>query len=106
MRGAAAFQIYEPSRFPDYVEAMFRALWVEEKNMGDPTVIARTLTGNGFSAEQIGTWTSDPAVKQKLIDDTNAAVERGLFGTPTMFVSGAMFFGQDRLDFVEEALAA
>jgi 2-hydroxychromene-2-carboxylate isomerase len=45
-------------------------------------------------------------VKQKLIDDTNAAVERGLFGAPTMFVDGTMFFGQDRLDFVEEALAA
>jgi 2-hydroxychromene-2-carboxylate isomerase len=106
MRGAAAFQMYEPSRFPEYARAMFHALWVEEKNMGDPAVVAQTMTGNGFSAEQIGTWTNDPAVKQKLIDDTNAAVERGLFGAPTMFVSGAMFFGQDRLDFVEEALAA
>jgi 2-hydroxychromene-2-carboxylate isomerase len=106
MRGATAMQMHEPSRLRDYAGAMFRALWVEEKNMGDPGVVAQTLSSNGFSAEQIGTWTSDPAVKQKLIDDTNAAVERGLFGVPAMFVSGAMFFGQDRLDFVEEALAA
>ncbi len=74
--------------------------------MGDPAIFAQTVSSNGFNAEQIGTWISDPAVKQKLLDDTNAAVERGLFGVPTMFVADEMFFGQDRLNFVEEALRA
>jgi 2-hydroxychromene-2-carboxylate isomerase len=106
MRAATAVQMHEPARIEALANAMFRAIWVEEKNMGDPAVAAQTLASNGFNPEQIGTWTSDPAVKQKLIDDTNAAVERGLFGAPTMFVDGTMFFGQDRLDFVEEALAA
>lgn len=106
MRGAAGFQLYEPSRLPDYAATMYRAIWVDEKNMGDPAVVAQTLSAGGFNAEQVGTWAADPAVKQKLMDETAAAVQRGLFGAPTMFVSDAMFFGQDRLDFVEEALAA
>jgi 2-hydroxychromene-2-carboxylate isomerase len=106
MRGAAAIQIHEPPRLPDYIGTMFRALWVDEENMGDPAIVAKAQAASGFDAGQIASWCGDPAVKQKLIDDTNAAVGRGLFGVPTIFVSGAMFFGQDRLDFVEEALAA
>ncbi len=106
MRAATAVQMHEPARLPHLLAALYRALWVDGKNMGDPATFAQILTASGFNPEQIGTWTNDPAVKQKLIDDTNAAVERGLFGAPTMFVTGVMFFGQDRLDFVEEALAA
>jgi 2-hydroxychromene-2-carboxylate isomerase len=106
MRGVVAIQMHEPSRLKDFVGALFGALWVDGKNMGDPSIVTQTLSASGFSAEQVGTWSSDPVVKQKLIDDTKAAVERGLFGVPTLFVSDAMFFGQDRLDFVEEALAA
>ncbi len=50
---------------------------------------------NGIGADEI---------KQRLIANTTAAVERGVFGAPTFFVEDEMFFGQDRLDFVEEAL--
>jgi 2-hydroxychromene-2-carboxylate isomerase len=74
--------------------------------MSDAAVAAQVMAAAGFNPEQIGTWVSDPAVKQKLTDETNAAVERGLFGAPTLFVDGQMYFGQDRLHFVEEALAA
>ena len=48
--------------------------------------------------------TQKPEVKQELISNTEQAVEIGLFGAPTMFVDGEMFFGQDRLQFVEAAL--
>ncbi len=106
MRSATAVQMHEPARLPEYAAVIFRGMWGDGLNMGDPTIFAQTVSSNGFNAEQIGTWISDPAVKQKLLDDTNAAVERGLFGVPTMFVAGEMFFGQDRLNFVEEALAA
>jgi 2-hydroxychromene-2-carboxylate isomerase len=90
----------------DYIGLVFRSMWVNGLDMTDPAVFATAVAAHGYNAEQIGTWISDPAVKQKLLEDTNAAVERGLFGVPTMFVAGKMFFGQDRLDFVEEALAA
>jgi 2-hydroxychromene-2-carboxylate isomerase len=48
----------------------------------------------------------DPAVKAELVANTEAAVARGVFGAPTLFIDGAMYFGQDRLDFIEEALQA
>ena len=50
--------------------------------------------------------TTDPAIKEALKANTEEAVRRGAFGAPTMFVGDQMFFGQDRLDFVREALAA
>ena len=50
--------------------------------------------------------TQEDDVKTELRERSDAAVERGLFGIPTMFVNGEMFFGQDRLEFVREALAA
>jgi 2-hydroxychromene-2-carboxylate isomerase len=106
MRSATAIQTHEPARLVDYIGLVFRSMWVNGLDMTDPAVFATAVAAHGYNAEQIGTWISDPAVKQKLLEDTNAAVERGLFGVPTMFVAGKMFFGQDRLDFVEEALAA
>ena len=48
---------------------------------------------------------ADPVVKDRLRADTEAAAARGMFGAPTMFVGATMYWGQDRLDFVREALA-
>ncbi len=106
MRAATGVQMHEPARLPAFADAMYKAIWVESLNMNDPAVVTGAIAAAGFNAEQAGTWIADPAVKEKLIHETNAAVERGLFGAPTMFVGGVMFFGQDRLDFVDEALAA
>ena len=49
-------------------------------------------------------WSADPEVKAQLVATTEEAVARGVFGAPTFFVGEQMFFGQDRLDFVREAL--
>jgi len=103
MRGAAGIQMYDPGRFLDYVGAIYRAMWVDGLDMGQPATVARVLAASGL--DQVTDWIADPAVKQKLLDDTNLAAARGLFGVPTMFVGDAMFFGQDRLDFVEEEVA-
>ena len=91
---------------PAYNEAVFRAVWVDEKNMGDPEVIGAVLTEAGLDTAAIFAGAQDAAIKQDLIDRTEAAVARGIFGAPSIFVGDALFFGQDRLDFVEEALAA
>jgi 2-hydroxychromene-2-carboxylate isomerase len=85
---------------------MFRAMWVEPTNLGDPTVLASTLRGAGFDADAFVALVGDPEVKAKLIANTEAAVARGVFGAPTMFVGDEMHFGQDRLDFVREAARA
>ena len=104
MRIAAGLQMRAPGEFRRYVDAMFHAMWVEPCNLGDPAVVAAALTKAGFDAAAFAALAGDAEVKAKLISLTEDAVKRGVFGAPTMFVGNEMFFGQDRLDFVREAL--
>ena len=106
MRGAVGLQMRDPQRFMPYVNAVFRAMWVEPVNLGDPTVLASTLGAAGFEADSFMPLVGDAEVKAKLIANTESAVARGVFGAPTCFVGREMFFGQDRLDFVREAATA
>lgn len=103
MRGAVAMKM--DGQLERYLDVIFPAIWVEGRNMGDAAVIAETLAAGGFDVDAFQTRIQEDAVKQALIDATTEAVERGAFGAPTFFIDGEMFFGQDRLDFVEEALA-
>ena len=104
MRGAAGLQLRDPQALMRYVDAVFNAMWVQPCNMGDPAVLAQVLGAAGFEAEPFMALVSDPEVKAALVATTEEAVARGAFGAPTVFVGDAMFFGQDRLDFVREAL--
>jgi 2-hydroxychromene-2-carboxylate isomerase len=104
MRGALWAAATE--HLEQYNKAMFEAVWVEQKNMADPEVITQVLEKAGFEAKPIIEATGQPEIKQALIDATNEAVERGVFGAPTMFVGKEMFFGQDRLEWVARALGA
>ncbi|MDP3814965.1 2-hydroxychromene-2-carboxylate isomerase [Pseudomonas sp.] len=103
MRGAAGYLGSE--RFLPYVQTIFEALWVQQKNLGKPEVVAEVLSAAGFSPAEFEQLVNDEAVKQRLKDNTEEAVKRGAFGAPTFFVGSEMHFGQDRLDFVAEALA-
>ncbi|MGI9436083.1 MAG: 2-hydroxychromene-2-carboxylate isomerase [Geminicoccaceae bacterium] len=89
-----------------YNQAMFEACWADARNMNDPAEIMATLKEGGFDAEMVASTIQEPEVKQALIQATQTAVDRGAFGVPTIFVADQMHFGQDRLDFVEQALAA
>ena len=104
MRGALGLQMREPDRMVPYVDAVFQALWVDGKNMNDALTVTQVLQQAGFDPEQLLALTSDPAVKDQLKVVTQEAVARGVFGAPTFFVGTQMFWGQDRLDFVTEAL--
>ena len=106
MRAAAGVQLRQPERFQDLLRAVFTAIWVEERNLNDAAVAAMVLAEAGFDAAQIVALAGDADVKAALRATTEEAVARGVFGAPTMFVGTEMFFGQDRLDFVREALAA
>jgi 2-hydroxychromene-2-carboxylate isomerase len=90
----------------DYLDRVFDAIWVEKKNMGDAAVVEQVLADAGLDAGALIARSQDPAVKAELVANTEAAVARGVFGAPTLFMDGAMYFGQDRLDFIEEALQA
>jgi 2-hydroxychromene-2-carboxylate isomerase len=64
------------------------------------------LTQNGFDPNEVLAMTADETVKAALKENTEEAVQRGVFGAPSMFIGDQLFFGQDRLDFVLEALLA
>lgn len=106
MRGACGMLMRQPDDFERYLDAVFRAMWVEPRNLGDAEVLAAVLTQAGFDTAAFMALVSDPEVKAELVARTEASVARGVFGAPTCFVGRQMFFGQDRLDFVQEALAA
>ena len=106
MRGATALQMRRPAEFLRYLDVIERAMWEAPKNLGDPAVLAATLAAAGFDADELAAGVGDPEVKARLVATTDEAVGRGVFGAPTFFVGDAMFFGQDRLDFVREALLA
>lgn len=105
MRAAAAVQLRTPQRLAEYVDAVFKAIWIDGLNLNDPVVAAQALANAGFDPVQVLGWAGEAEVKAALRANTEEAVARGVFGAPTMFVGGEMFFGQDRLDFVREALA-
>ncbi len=96
----------DDERFNAYVEAMFAAMWAQPRNLGDPAELATALTANGFDAAEMLALADDDGIKARLKATTEDAVARGVFGAPTFFVGGEMFFGQDRLDWVEAAVTA
>jgi 2-hydroxychromene-2-carboxylate isomerase len=106
MRMAMGLSMREPQRLFAFVDAVYRAIWVQERNMNDPAVVAQVLQEAGFEPQAMLELANDPEVKQGLKSQTEAAVARGVFGAPTFFVGDDMYWGQDRLDFVKEALEA
>lgn len=84
-----------------YVNAVLKGFWEDGLKMDDPAVMQDVLTRAGLDGAALIARTQDPAVKQALAANTDAAVTRGAFGIPTFFVGEEMFFGKDRLGQVE-----
>jgi 2-hydroxychromene-2-carboxylate isomerase len=104
MRGAVAAQglgCAEP-----YVDAMFAAMWEQGRAMDDDDEIAAVLAAAGLDAAAITQAAQTPEVKAGLVANTEAAHQRGAFGSPTFFVGDQIYFGKDRLRDVEEAIVA
>ena len=102
MRGAVVAE--SQGILPRYTDAVFAGMWRDGEKMDDDAVLARVLGAAGIDPARLLPRIAEDAVKQTLKSYTEAAVKRGVFGAPTFFVDGEMFFGQDRLDFVEDAL--
>lgn len=86
-------------------EALLNALWEDGVSAGDPDALATAASAAGLDARAILAATQEDAVKQRLIANTDSAVERGAFGIPTFFVGDEMWFGKERLGQIEEFLA-
>ncbi|MEM7016292.1 MAG: 2-hydroxychromene-2-carboxylate isomerase [Pseudomonadota bacterium] len=103
MRGAIVAQ--REGIFEKYVDEVYRHMWAAPKKMDDPEVIRAALTESGIDADVIFEGIQDPEMKQGLIANTENAVERGVFGSPSFFAGDELFFGKDQLrDFEEEIM--
>jgi 2-hydroxychromene-2-carboxylate isomerase len=103
MRAAVAAQL--EGVFEKYVEAAFHHMWREPKKMDDPEIATKALTASGLDGTKLLTRAQEPEVKAKLLENTQSAVERGAFGSPTFFVGKEMFFGKEQLREVEEVVS-
>jgi 2-hydroxychromene-2-carboxylate isomerase len=102
MRGAVAAEF--EGVFAPYVDAMFRNMWAEPKKMDDPEIFRAALNEAGLPADLLLRRIQDDDVKGRLLENTQAAVERGVFGSPSFFVGDELFFGKDQLRDVEEEI--
>lgn len=84
--------------------AVFRAVWVQERNIADAATLAQLLAEQGLPSQ----WLEDSRsaeVQQAYDAHTRQAIEAGVFGAPSYVIDGEIFWGQDRLDFVQQRLA-
>src|SRR5216683_1032137 len=103
MRAAIAAQF--EGVFESYVEAAFHHMWREPKKMDDLEVAVKALNSSGLDGAKLLARAQEADVKAKLIENTQSAVERGAFGSPTFFVGKEMFFGKEQLREVEEMVS-
>jgi len=87
------------------IAAAFKAMWVDQAKLDDPNALEQLAETIGVRVGTLAGWIGDDSVKAELRHNTDEAARRGAFGAPTCFVGGDMFFGQDRMEWVEEAAA-
>jgi 2-hydroxychromene-2-carboxylate isomerase len=104
MRGAVGMLAAGEAEFLRYVDCVMKAMWEKGMNLSIREQLVVVLEAAGFDMERFDRMVADPGVKAALKQYSDEAVERGAFGAPTFYVGDEMFWGQDRLDFVEEAL--
>lgn len=102
MRGALVAE--RDDRLTEYIAVGEKLMWEDGLKVDDPEVFAEAWSNHGFDGAALLEGTQDPEIKGKLIENTNLAVERGVFGIPTMFVGDEMFFGKDSLGDLEDEL--
>lgn len=103
MRGAIVAR--REGFFARYVDEVYRHMWVEQRKMDDIEVVAEALAESGLPVEAILGGIQEPEVKQELISNTESAVVRGVFGSPSFFVGDELYFGKEKLRDVEEEVA-
>jgi 2-hydroxychromene-2-carboxylate isomerase len=94
----AALVAKDAGRFRELHYPAYRARWAEGRDVADPAVVRELLAGAGLDAEAALRRAQSDELAARLAADTQAAVERGVFGVPTVFVGGEMFFGNDRFE--------
>ncbi len=94
----------DPVRGRTFAKAAFQTYFGEGRDISTPATVAEIAAPLGVDGEALLSALKVPAVKDRLKSETNAAVERGVFGSPFMFIDGEPFWGADRLRDVERWL--
>ena len=84
---------------------VLKAVWQDELNPGDPATLARLINEIGLDADAVMKLGAEPRWTERRVADTQAALARGVFGAPGYVIGDEIFWGQDRLDFVDRKLA-
>jgi len=104
MRGAVAAK--KLGLFERYVDEVYKHMWAEPKKLDDPAVLKAALLESNLPADKLFELVQTPEVKEELMAETQRAVDKGAFGSPSFLVGDDLYFGKDRLRDVEEAIAA
>ena len=104
MRGAIFAK--QANIFQQYINEIYRHMWENPKKMDDPETFREALIESKLPADDIMNGINSAEVKGELIQNTNKAVERGVFGSPSFFVDDDLYFGKDKLVEVEEAIVS
>lgn len=102
MRGA--FAAAEQDKIVEYSHLMFREYFVQGKDLSRPEILGESVAQIGIDTEWFLARIAEQDIKDMLRDETNNAIERGVFGAPTIFVDDKMYWGNDRLDFLDRYL--
>ncbi len=92
--------------FEDVHNALFAAMFVHQSDLSDDELLSKIMNNAGMNESATFERIEDQSIKDELKANTEEAVARGAFGAPTFFVGDQMFFGNDRFDFIKEALRA
>jgi len=106
MRMLTGLQMRSDARVHEFMDTIFKAIWVDAMNLNAPEVVDQVLREAHFDPVEILQLANEQATKDRLKDITTQAVDRGVFGAPTFFVGQDMFWGQDRIEQLKVALRA
>ncbi len=100
----AALVAKDDGRFADYHHPMYRARWAEPRDLSDREVVRQYLADAGLDGEPALARAESDELGARLERDTVEAIERGVFGVPTIFVGDEMFWGNDRFELIRHYL--
>jgi 2-hydroxychromene-2-carboxylate isomerase len=104
MRMLTGLQMRSDTRTHEFMDVIFKAIWIDALNLNAPEVVEQVLRDAHFDPSELLQLANAQATKDRLKDVTTQAVERGVFGAPTFFVGEEMFWGQDRIEQLKVAL--
>jgi 2-hydroxychromene-2-carboxylate isomerase len=106
MRMLTGLQMRSDARVHEFMDTIFKAIWVDAMNLNAPEVVEQVLREAHFDPIDLLQLANEQTTKDRLKDITTQAVDRGVFGAPTFFVGQDMFWGQDRIEQLKVALRA